>query len=114
MDFSFLDVIIVFYGVYNTFATVKMMKTGEIKGGWFVRSDVDLKKARDVKGYIEATKYITLTVGILITLCGLLGLYNSYVQELPIAVIAVVYIILIIIVLGYGIYSTKAQKKYLL
>lgn len=114
MDFSFLDAIIVFYGIYNTFATIRMSKTGEIKGGWFVRSDLDIKKARDVQGYIAATKNVSLILGVLITLCGLMGLYNSYVTPLPYAVVVAVYAILVVVVLGYGVFSTKAQKKYLL
>lgn len=114
MDFSFLDAIIVFYGIYNTFATIRMVKTGELKGGWFVRNDIDLKKVRDVKGYIEATKNVSLILGILITLCGLMGLFNTYVMPLPLALVMAAYFILVVVVIGYGVYTTKAQKKYLL
>lgn len=111
--FNLFDLIITGCGIYVVYTTIKTKVTGEVASGLMIGKNVDIKKAKDIKGFISYMYGKTLFIGILTVICGLLGLLNTYMLDnlvLLELIVCCVYFVLLII---YCIISVKAQKKYL-
>lgn len=98
-------------GAYSFYYASSTKKTGNIKAGWVVGKDIQLKNCKDTKGFINAIYNKTLIFAS-VDMAGGLGiiigqLVDVYVVEL---------ICMIILVVFYFRYSSQvkdAQKKYL-
>ena len=105
-----MDIIIMACGAYLMYGgvTMKMSKTVP---PMLLGKNVDLKRAKDVPGYIAKMFVPTIAVGVLTILCGVIGvsgLLNAYVWGQT----AMTFAFLAFIIL-YGFWLVKMQKEYL-
>lgn len=106
-----INIIIIACGAYMVYGAISMKTSGTVPSN-LVGKNVNLAVARDIPGFIKKMFPITLVVGVLTLLCGVLtaiGIFgdNGYVQT-------IISLVFVVIVLGYGKILVDAQKKYLM
>lgn len=113
MDYNkILDIVEIIIGIYVIYLAYKMKKTGKLENNALISKSVDLNKAKDPKGYIDATFLPDIICGAAFALAGIVSRisegtsYYSLIQN-----ICMVVSVLILLVFGY--YIVKAQRKYL-
>lgn len=109
---NIFDMIFIVCGFYLIYSAVKMKKSGSLEGSMLVNKNADLKKAKDIPGYIRFIYGKSIALGILIIVNGLLGVYNTYAGGLDVLQYIIMGISLVVIIL-YGVFSVKAANKYL-
>lgn len=110
MDFL-LDFVILGSGVYLVYAAVTMQHKGTVVDALAGR-ELDLKKVRDLPGYIRYMSVKTAALGVIGAAAGGYGLYNDRTGAagaLQLGVIAVYFIALVL----YAVLNARAQKKFL-
>lgn len=107
------DVLILLSGIYLIYTAWEMKSSGKVQEA-LVSKNVNLRTARDPKGFIDYMFVKTVIIGVAAALCGGFSLYNDYFAKgydvLQIAAMAIYFVVLLI----YGFFITKAQKKFLL
>lgn len=109
--FGFMDILIVFCGIYLIYTSVQMKRTGEISSA-IVGKGYDPKKAKDPKGYIDYMYPKTIIMGVAVILSGGLNYLNDRYWEIPNFNLIVCAVFLLLIILFSKI-TIDAQKKYL-
>lgn len=109
---GFMDIIIVIGGLYLVYMAVQMKRTGEITNNSMIGRGVDLKKAKDPKGYIDYMYPRAVVVGILVAVSGVVDYLNELYWSIPYFGLGICVVFLILILI-YGKMSMDAQKKYL-
>lgn len=107
---NIMDVLIMACGAYLIYGGITMKTTKTIPP-MLLGKGIDLKRAKDIPGYIEKMFVPTLSVGILTILCGIVGvsgMLNTYVWGQT----AMTFVFLAFII-AYGFWLVKMQKKYL-
>ncbi len=107
-----LDVFMAFFGGYLVYAAVKMKQTGELAKGIMVSKDADLSKAKDIPGYVQYMYGKTILMGVCALVCGAVGVLNDLYGGLTMVQL-VMAVVFFIVVVGFGVMTSKAQKKYL-
>lgn len=109
---SIFDVIIIVSAVYLIYSAIEMKRSGSVEGSVLVSKNTDLKKAKDIPGYIGYMYRKTLVLGAVGVIDGGLGIYNSYGGGLEIFqyIFTVVFFIGIVL---YGVLSVRAARKFL-
>ncbi len=107
--YSLIDLAITAGGVYVIFATLMMMKTGVLKQNGLMPGNTDIKKCKDTAGYIKFIGPKQLGFGILLVLCGGVGLIQDYTDLLG----GSVYLISMLLVLAYIFFLSVQAKKAL-
>lgn len=91
---------------------MEMKRSQSIEGSILISKEIDLKKAKDIPGYIQYMYYKTLVLGVVGLISGALGIYNSYGGGLD----SVQYISMILYFMAivlYGYFSVRAAKRFL-
>ena len=109
--FGFMDIIIALSGAYLIYSSVQMKRTGEISAA-LVGKGYDLKKARDLQGYIEYMYLKSILMGVVVMVSGGVDYLNMTYWNIPYFTPAVCGIFLVVIVF-YGKISVDAQDRYL-
>lgn len=107
---SFMDVVIMACGVYLIYGGMTMKITKTIPP-MLLGKNIDIKKAKDVPGYIARMFVPTLVVGVLTILCGIVGiagLLKAYTWGQSVMTFAFLAFIIV-----YGIWLVKMQREYL-
>ena len=74
---TIFDVIILLYGAYTIYTSLKMKKTGE-PAKWLV-NEQEIGRCKDKKGFIDAICVGTILFGAMAIVYGIVSLLNSYV-----------------------------------
>lgn len=109
---NIFDIIFIACGVYLFYAAFKMKQTGSLEGSILVNKNIDLKKAKDVPGYISYMFPISLVTACVIVLSGGIGIFNTYVGGIDLlqyVFMGITFIVLIV----YGVFSFRAAKRFL-
>lgn len=109
--FGFMDIVIALSGTYLIYSAVKMKHTGEI-GSALVGKGYDLKKAKDLQGYIGYMYPKSILMGAVVMLSGGVDYLNMAYWNIPYFTPIVCGIFLVIIVI-YGKISVDAQDRFL-
>lgn len=109
--FGFMDMLIIFSGAYLVYISVQMKRTGEINSA-VVGKKVDMKKARDPKGYIEYMYLKSVVMGIIVMASGGLNYLNDNYWHIPYLGPVACGVFFVVIVI-YGKITVDAQKKFL-
>lgn len=80
--FALLDVIVFGCGFYILYLWYMMKFKGEIKTGFLISKDVDIKKCKDKEGYINYIAPRSLAFGVFTILYGGICLANDYLANL--------------------------------
>lgn len=110
-NFNIFDIIIVLSGIYLIYNAIIMKKKGVINTT-LIGKGCDLKRAKDIPGFIKAMYLKSLILGIITVLVGGIDYGNEMFWNIsylgPISSF-----IFLILILVYGRFSLNAQKKYL-
>lgn len=109
--FGLMDIIIALSGAYLIYSAVKMKRTGEI-GSALVGNGYDLKKARDLQGYIAYMYPKSILMGAVVMLSGGVDYLNMAYWNIPYFT-PIVCAVFLVIIIGYGKISVDAQDRYL-
>ncbi len=107
-----LDLFLALCGAYLAYSAYEMKKTGEIKTGVMVSKNITIKPDADKAGFIAYMFPRTVLVGVLTFICGCIGLVNDFYGGLSNIFLGIVAVFFVAIIL-YGVFVSKAQKKYL-
>ena len=109
---NLFDLIIVICGAYLIYASINMKRTGTISGTAMIGKGIDLKKAKDVPGFINYMYGKSIILGVITILCGALDYLNEtyWMIQYMTLITCAVYLVVIFV---YCKMSMDAQKKYL-
>lgn len=109
--YSLMDIIIVLSGIYILYNFYLLKFKGEIKESLLLPKDIPVKKCKDKAGYIAEMSPKVLILGIVTTICGLLGVVETQMQLLGNGYLIVMAVLLAVII-WFVLASRKALKKY--
>lgn len=109
---NIFDFIFIACGVYLFYAALKMKQTGSLEGSILVNKNTDLKKAKDIPGYISYMFPKSMVVACVIVLSGGIGLYHAYVGAIELLQYIAMGITFLVLIL-YGVCSFRAAKRFL-
>ena len=111
MSFSIvINVVFVFFGFYLIFIALKMKKEQKLNS--YILHPEDIRKCKDVKGYIKFMLPKMIILGIAIILVGVMGILDAttnYVTQYR-------FITLFVFVITFGLYiqqSYVAKRKFM-
>ncbi len=110
--FGLIDIIVVGGGFYVLYAWYMLMFKGEIKEGILVPKSTSPKRCKDLAGYKAYMGTRTLIFGIVVIISGAVGLYQDYVQKLPVAVYLAALGVFLACVIWFAACSKKAEKLF--
>ncbi len=109
--FGFMDILIVLSGAYLIYSSVQMKRTGEIST-LIVGKRYDLKKAKDLNGFIEYMYLKSIIMGVVVMAGGGLNYLNDNYWNIPNLGLIVCVVFLAVLAI-YGKITIDAQNKYL-
>lgn len=109
--FSFMDIIIIVCGVYVLYIFYLLKVKGEIRETLLLPKDLPVNKCKDKAAYIAEMSPKVLIYGIVVVLCGVLGLCESRLGLLGNAYLIVLAVFLAVTV-WFAVEAKKAVKKY--
>ncbi len=111
---TMIDLLILGIGIYTIYTAIMMKKSQDLKKGWLIGNDVNMRKVRDAKGYIEYIFGKTVFVGGMTVLYGLVGIVTSYVTlSLPIDPEIVMTAVYFVVLVWFVWISVRARDTYL-
>lgn len=109
---SFMDLIFAGAGLYALYAYYQMKTRGEITTSILMSKDVDVRKCKDIEGYMRFVLPKILVFGIAAFLYGVLGLVNTYVYAVPAAVYMAGMIVFFAILVWYAFQTRKGVQMF--
>ena len=109
---TLLDIIFIGAGLYAFYAFYLMKTKNEVKTNILLSNDVDIKKCKDLKGYISFIAPRTVIFAASCTIYGVTGIINSYVVEVPSVLYTALMIILFIIIVWFAFQTKKSVKLF--
>ncbi len=103
-------ILIMACGVYMMYWAVQMNMSGKIPE-MLVGKGFPISRAKDPKGFIKFTFPFTLATGIILFVCGGIGVLGILIQH-PL-LDSLMNLVVVAIVIAYGMVLMRAQKKYL-
>ena len=110
--FSLIDFMITACGVYVIYIYIEMVRTRSIKQNMLMPKDLDPKKCKDVPGYINYMGKRQLAFGIISFICGLVDLYQDFIQPLSFILYMVVMVAFIVCTVFFCVGMSKAVKRF--
>lgn len=109
---SLMNILFLVGGAYTIYSAIIMMKKGEI-GKWLIGENTDLKKCRDVPGFINYMGIKVLIAGVIILLFSIVGFINTYVFSIGEKYLLSMTVLLFIGLVIFTFVYLKARKKFL-
>lgn len=108
--FSLIDFVIAGCGLYVIYLYVDMKRTGKIRESMLLPKGLNVKRCKDVDGYIRMAGSKQLILGILALASGLVGLLQDF-QGINSYVYMAVLFLFFIYAIWYTVYMKKVIKK---
>ncbi|MDO4321628.1 MAG: hypothetical protein Q4C61_03795 [Lachnospiraceae bacterium] len=110
--YALMDAVIVGSGVYILYLYAVMVKTGKLKSSMLIPQNIDIKKCKDVAGYIKYTGTKQLIFGIVAILCGGIGLIQDFTQTIGVIPYMIAIGIFFVYALWFGLQVKKAAEMF--
>ncbi len=110
--FSFIDIVVVGCGLYVIYLYIEMKKTGKIRESMLLPKGLDVKKCKDVDGYIRQIGPKQLILGIIALLCGVAGLLQDFTGILNYYVYLATLVVFFVYAVWYTVFMKKVIKKF--
>ncbi|MCI6866454.1 MAG: hypothetical protein MR871_00610 [Lachnospiraceae bacterium] len=110
--YALMDAVIVGSGVYVIYLYLVMAKSGKLKQNILTPQNVDIKKCKDVAGYIHYVGRKQLVFGIVAILCGGIGLLQDYTKKIGAIPYMIAITIFFVYALWFGFQIKKAVKMF--
>lgn len=112
MDFDIiLKILIIACGIYMIYWSVQMISTHKIPQ-MLVGKGFPTDRAKDPDGFIKATFPLTMGMGIILFVVGLIGALELFVQYPIVDTLLTLFMLIALAI--YGMLLLKAQKRYLI
>lgn len=113
MDYTMmLDFVEIVIGAYVIFLAYQMKTTGKLTNNALISKNVDLNKAPDPAGYINATFIPDIICGAVLVLCGIASRATEGTAAYD-NVQIITMVLSVVIIFSFGYVIIKAQRKYL-
>lgn len=113
MDYTgLLDFVEIAVGLYVIYLAYVMKKTGKLTNNALISKNLDLSKAPDPQGYINATFIPDIISGVVLVLCGIASRATygtSFYDDMQV----ITMVASLIIIFAFGFTIIRSQKKYL-
>lgn len=109
---NLMNIMIFACGAYTIYSAIIMMTKGEIKK-WLLGDKTDIKKCRDVPGFINYIAVKTLILGIFVLIFSIIGFVNTFFIALEKELLIGATVILFIFLVIFSFIYIRARKKYL-
>lgn len=106
-----MDILITACGVYIIYWAMQMIQSKKIPE-MLVGKGFPISRAKDPEGFIRRTFPMTLILGILLFIAGIVGALEVF--ALYPYVDTLISVVLVIIIISYGVLLMNAQRKYLI
>lgn len=105
-----MDILITACGVYIIYWAMQMIQSKKIPE-MLIGKGFPISRAKDPEGFIKKTFPMTLVLGILLFIAGILGALEVF--ALYPYVDTLISVFLVIVIILYGVFLMRAQRKYL-
>lgn len=105
--FVIVDGMVMLCGIYVVYLYIVMVTTGKLSQNVLMPKEVNIKKCKDVPGFIRYIGWKQLLFGVIAILCGTLGIVQDYMN----AVHPVLYLGSIVVFVGYAVWYSVNIKK---
>lgn len=105
--YAIMDAAIVASGIYVLYMYFTMAKSGKLRQNMLIPQNLDVKKCKDVAGYIQFIGTKQIIFGLVAVISGGIGLLQDFTQLIG----AVPYIIVIMIFFVYALWFGLQVKK---
>lgn len=109
---NLMNIMFLVVGAYTIYSAILMMTKGEISK-WLLGEKTDLKKCRDVQGFINYLGMKVLIFGIVIVLFSVVGFINTFVVKIGKYYLLGMTAVLLVALVAFTIMYLKARKKFL-
>ncbi|MDO4344763.1 MAG: hypothetical protein Q4C50_08175 [Eubacteriales bacterium] len=109
--FSLIDIMILLCGVYILYVFYQLKYKGVITENMLLPKGTSIAKCKDKQAYIAEMSPKVLAYGLLVTICGALGLLDDTYKIMG----NFYYVILVVFLAGtvwFGVMTKKLLKKY--
>lgn len=107
-----IDILCILSGAYLVYAAIVMKKQGRIIGNVMLKKGTDESNIKDKEGFIQFLFGKILFFGIVIMLGGIANFLNSYLAG-PDMVTTIVCCVFAAALVGYGVVTNKAMRKFM-
>lgn len=110
--FGLMDLIIVGGGIYVIYQYIVMVTSRRLTNSMLLPKEIDPKKCKDTEGYINYIGIKQLAFGIAATVCGGIGLLQSYTDKIGASAYFVGMILFVCVAVWYSVSIKKAMKEF--
>ncbi len=110
--YALMDAMILACGVYVVYLYLDMMKTGAIKSSMLLPQNLNIKKCKDVQGFIRFTGGKQLAFGVISIICGAAGLFQDFTQKLGTVPYVIAITAFFVVAIWYAMQIKKAIRLF--
>ncbi len=110
--YMFIDIMVVICGVYVVYQYIMMIRTEQIRENMLLPKDINIKKCKDVQGYIKSIGPKQLAFGIAATVCGIVGIIQDMYEIVSISLSLIIMVVFVAVCIWYGVAAKKAVDKF--
>lgn len=110
--FGIMDLLVAACGGYVIYQYIMMITTKTLRQNMLVSKDINIKKCKDVQGYIKDVSLPQIVFGLVSFGCGAIGLVQDFVTPVPTALYLGAMGVFILAAIWYCAVLRKAQKRY--
>ncbi|MCD7818027.1 MAG: hypothetical protein LUH07_03105 [Lachnospiraceae bacterium] len=110
--YTIIDIVVAACGIYVIVQYILMVRTHQLRQNMLLPKDLQIKRCKDVDGYIKAVGSKQLVFGISGTVCGVVSLLQDVYGYYNVFVSMGVMALFIILCVWYGRASGKAIKEF--
>lgn len=110
--YGVMDLLITLCGAYVIYQYIIMASSHTIRQNMLMPKDLDVKKCKDVEGYIRFIGVRQIGFGATAVICGIIGLVQDFmgVYNMPVSIGSI--IVFLLFCIWYGKAMMDAQKKF--
>ncbi len=105
--FVIVDGMVMLCGIYVVYLYIVMVTTGKLTQNVLMPKDINIKKCKDVRGFIKYMGWKQLLFGVIAIICGGLGIVQDYMN----AIHPVLYLGSIAVFVIYAVWYSMNIKK---
>lgn len=109
--YDFIDILCILCGAYLVYAAIVMKTQGRIINNVLLKKGMDENSLKDKEGFIRFLFAKVLLVGILVIIGGIINWVNTYLSG-PKVVTTITCCVFAVAVIGYGIVTNIAMRKF--
>lgn len=110
--FMLMDILIIGTGLYVLYLSYTTKKEGKLKESMLLPKNLNPKKCKDQKAYIEYITGKQYILSAIVVFCGLIGLIQDYTHAIGAYTYLACMVVVIAAIIWYGVLSRNAIKRF--